>query len=625
MKDFKLHIILFVLLLSSFIGLAQDGSLSLSSSTNTVALGQQFRVTVQLEGGKVEAYKDPSFNGFRILGKSSSSGSGGMTLIVNGQPIFQGNGSASWTYTLVPIQMGQYSIGPAKVKQNGNWISSNTITINVGKSSGQNRQTTNKNNTNRNNNTSNNTNTGNDNDLFLRTEIDNKNPYLGEQIIVTYKLYTSIPVLQYVIEEASSLAGFWMENLLDSKKDPLQYTTTINGKEYAVAEIRKLALFPQHTGNLQLDAQKIKTLVQIQTASQNYNPFSDFFGDDPFFQQFFQMNETRNQERVLNSNPVNIVVKDLPSAAPTDFNGAVGHFKIKTKYDKKNSYSTNETITIQYIIEGSGNIPLIDELDIEFPKEFDTYEPEIRDEINKSANGISGKKVFEYIIIPRIKGKYKIPAFTFSYFDVNSNSYIQLKNEAIGINVNKGEDNAAAVSGASEVDYINEDIRFIKTNNLSLKKNKHLFYASPLYFGLLLFPLLLFIFLIIIWRKRIKDNANIVDYKRRKAKKTATKHLKQARKLLVSQEEETFYLEVSKALWGYLSHKFNIDVSELSIDNVREKMMAKKLQEQNINLFIKTLDDCEFARFAPGDSKDIMQTIYNKSIDVILAIEEEIS
>jgi BatD DUF11 like domain len=615
MRSFRLHIILFVLLLSWFTGFAQDGSLSLRSSANTVAVGQQFRVTVQLEGGKAQAYKDPAFNGFRIIGKSSSSGSGGMTLIVNGQPIVQGNGSASWTYTLIPVKEGNYTVGPAKVKVNGGWISSNTATINVGKSSGQNQQQTNA--------TSDNT--TNDDALFLRAEVDKKSVYIGEQIIVTYKLYTSIPVLQYVIDEAPSFVGFWMENLLDDKKDPVQYITNINGKDYAVAEVRKSALFPQQTGSLQLDVQKLKTLIQVKKQTQNNNPFSDIFGDDPFFQQIFQMNEIQNQERVLTSNPISVFVKELPSAAPTDFKGAVGSFKIKTKYDKKHSYSTNETITIQYIIEGSGNIALIDELGIEFPEEFDSYEPEIREEIRRSTKGISGEKVFEYIVIPRVKGKYKLAPFKFSYFDLNSNSYVELESDAIVLDVNKGEDNVATVSGAIEVDYINEDIRFIKTDNLSLSKDSGLFYASLLYFGLLVFPLLVFVILIFVWRKRIKDNANIVDYKRRKANKTAAKHLKQAKVLLVLQDEEAFYLEVSRALWGYLSNKFNMSVSDLSIDNVREEMIAKELQEENINLFIKTLDDCEFARFAPGESKDIMQVVYNKSVNVILAIEEEIS
>ncbi len=605
---------------------AQDAVLKLSSSSNTVAVGQSFRVTVELQGAQAEAYRDPDLSGFRIIGKSSSSGSGGMTIIVNGKPVMNNSGSASWTYTLVAMNTGKHSIGSAKAKVNGAWINSNTTTIDVRQGSATNNQPKYSNQQQQTQQQNTNLPKGEDNAIFLRAEVNNSNPYQGEQIILTYKLFTSIPVLQYVIQESPAFAGFWMENLLDNSREPKQYNTTVNGKNYTVAEIRKIALFPQRSGNLRIEPQKIKTLIQVQSQRQSYNPFADFFGDDPFFQQFFQGSGfgVENQERDLVSNAVNIKVKELPTPAPDNFNGAVGNFTIKSSYDKKKSYSTDDAISIKYSIEGSGNFALIDDIFIDFPKEFDVYEPEIQDEISKTAGGISGKRSFEYIVIPRVKGKYEIPAFSISYFDLNSKKFVELENEAIKLNVNKGPDNPKAVSSSGDIEYLNEDIRYINTKNLRLHQKSSSFYASGLYFLSFAIPLLVFLFLVFLWRKRIKERANIREYQRRRANKTAAKHLKEAKKLLLNKEETAFYMEISRALWGYLSHKFSIDASDLSFDNVKEVMKTHDISEESAEKFIHTLNDCEFARFAPGDKKDNMQAIYDASHSIILKIEEEI-
>ncbi|HDQ15776.1 MAG TPA: protein BatD [Bacteroidetes bacterium] len=620
------NILYISLLIISNVSFAQDANLKLSSSSNTVAVGQSFRVTVELEGAQAEAYRDPDFNGFRIIGKSSSSGSGGMTIIVNGKPVMNNSGSASWTYTLVAMNVGKYTIGNAKAKVKGSWINSNTATIDVRQGSGQNQQQyanqtqpTQQQNTN--------VPKGEDNALFLRAEVNKTNPYQGEQIILTYKLYTRIPVLQYVIQESPAFAGFWMENLLNNTKDPKQYNTTLNGTQYTVAEIRKIALFPQRSGNLSIEPQKIKTLVQVQSQRQSYNPFADFFGDDPFFQQFFQRSGfgVENQERDLVSNPINVTVRELPAPTPENFNGAVGSFSIETSIDKKSSYSTDDAISIKYSIKGSGNFALIDDIFIDFPKEFDVYEPEIRDEISKTAGGISGKRSFEYIVIPRVKGKYEIPGFSISYFDLDSKKYVNLENEAITLNVNKGSDNPKAVSSSGDIEYLNEDIRYINTKKLRLQQKDSSFYASGLYFLSFAIPLLVFLFLVILWRKRIKDRANIREYQRRKANKTAAKHLKEAKKLLQNKEETAFYMEISRALWGYLSHKFSIDASDLSLDNVKEVMKTHDISDESTERFIHTLNDCEFTRFAPGDKKDNMQAIFDASHNIILKIEEEIA
>ena len=315
----------------------------------------------------------------------------------------------------------------------------------------------------------------------------------------------------------------------------------------------------------------------------------------------------------------------MPSSdKPADYNGAVGNFTFRSEIDKS-KLKTNEPITLKYVVSGQGNIQLIDKMNIIFPPDFETYDPKITSDIKTSASGISGSQTFEYLMIPRKPGRFIIKPVTFSYFDLSKQKYIRITSPQYTIDVEKGVGDASTVtySGVNKEDiqYIGSDIRHIKNQPLNLRKTGVLFFNSILFYLWILLPLLIFIFLVVYWKKRTKRRADTLLMKNRKATKIARKRLKKANDFLKSGKQEEFYVEISQALWGYLSDKFGISLAELSMDSINEALVNKKVDENIISQFKETLDNTEFARFAPGDKSLMMEKIYNEALELILKIE----
>ncbi|HSN50396.1 MAG TPA: BatD family protein, partial [Bacteroidales bacterium] len=443
--------------------------------------------------------------------------------------------------------------------------------------------------------------------------------------IVTYKIFTKVPINQITINKLSSFQGFWSQNLIKENEKFNQYSQTINGEKYLVADIRKIALFPLKSGKLVIEPLDLECVAQIkrQTKSRTGDPFFDDFFNDSFFSDAYA-----TVEKSLKSNPLVINVRPLPTADKTaDFSGAVGDFTFTTELDKT-KVKTNDAITLKCIISGKGNLQLIDKLNITFPPDFETYDPKITSNITTSGAGVSGNQTFEYLIIPRRAGKFKINPISFTYYDLEKKRYITSKSPVYDIEVAKGEGDAgsAVYAGGSKEDiqYIGNDIRHIRKDVPHLKRIGSLFFGSVSFFLLLIIPLLLFLGMVIYWKKQERKRSDGMLMKNLKATKVARKRLKKASNFLRENKQEPFYDEIARALWGYISDKFGIPIAELSMDSVSDALIQRKLPRELADEFIETLNDTEYARFAPGEKSLIMEKIYQKALEIITKIEKEL-
>ncbi len=619
-KHFALIIVTIAFFAVPEISFAQKFTASASSSS--AGLNNSIRITYTLSDAQAESFQAPSFSGFNANGPYNSSSSN--ISFIGGKSVVQS--TQSWIYTIAPTKAGKFTIEPAKVKVNGKWISSNTLTIevaNTGTASGnqqqqqqtkQNQQTTSA--------------EASATDLFVKVFADKTNVMQGEQLTVTYKIYTRIPVSQYAIQKLPSFSGFWSYDLMKNKEQAVQYNETVNGQKYTVAEIRKVALFPQKSGKLTVDPLEVEALAHILVKKKANNPFGNFFNDpffnDPFFQNAFTSGY-QEVKKTLKSNALAINVTALPAGQPEDFCGLVGNLNMEATLDK-NEVKANDAVTLTVKISGKGNLNLIDNLNIEFPPDFEVYDPQITENIS-SGNEIAGSKTFSYLIIPRTQGTFKLNPITLSYYDKNKKSYTTLSSGEINLKVGKGDGSGGAYSSSTnkeDIKYIGSDIKFIENKDFEVFPGGYFFFGSAWYWFLLVLPVMLFIAFVILMRRYIKLQSNTALLKNMRATKVALKRLKQANIFMKSNERNNFYQELSRALWGYICDKFSIPLSELSLDTARETLANKNIEENIRTKFIEILDDCEFARFAPAEATKGMETLYNEAMDIISKTEREL-
>lgn len=601
---------------------AQDVQFTAQAKT-VVATGETFTLiyTLNAQGSN---FRGPNIQGMDMLSGPNTSTNSSIRMV---------NGSTSmsitytYTYLMQATREGTFTVPAATVTVNNRQVNSNSLSIKVIKnpnSSGVQSQ----------GNASPNRGaasqgggvTGTSNDVYVKAFASNTSPLQGEGIVITYKIFTKVPIAQINISKLSSFSGFWSQNLM-KENDKLQQTTqVIDGEQYVVADIRKIALFPLKSGRLVIDPLELACVAQVrrQGKTKTGDPFFDDFFNDSFFNS-----GVANVEKNLKSNPVVISVRPLPEEGkPADFSGAVGVFSLHAEVDKTR-LKTNEAVTLKCTISGKGNIQLIDKLNLTLPPDFETYDPKVTSDIQTTAAGISGNQIFEYLMIPRKPGKFTVKPLTFSYFDLDKKRYVSLTSPEFSLNVEKGTGEAGAVmtySGANKEDikYIGSDIRHIKDNEIILSPAGSRFFASVGFWLLLIIPLLLFLVFLILWRKLAARRSDTVLMKNLKATKIARKRLQKAEEFLKTGKQEDFYIAISQALWGYLSDKFSIPMSELSIESVHEALIFKNVNEAIITQFISTLNNTEFARFAPGEKTVNMERIYNEALEIISKIEREL-
>ncbi len=353
--------------------------------------------------------------------------------------------------------------------------------------------------------------------------------------------------------------------------------------------------------------------------------FDDFF-NDPFFRSSFDRYE--NVPASYNSNALNIHVKPLPAGAPGSFSGSVGQFSF-TALLSRDSIQANESLSLKITIKGNGNLALTNAPKIDFPPEIEVFEPKKNSSLSNNVRGTTGTLNFEYLLIPRNEGAYRIAPIEFSWFDPASGSYktatsdeftfVAKGHSSIG---NEGID--AQMSHGffrDEVKDINNDIRYLKTDPGTLHKKGRIIVRSA---WMLVYPIgiVLFIFLLILRKKSLERRSNVSYLRNRKANKIAIRRLVNAKKLM-NAEDDNFYDEVLKAFWGYFSDKLGINTSELSRDKIEEKLSLHNVPVDLIKELWALLDECEYSRYAPGPRSD-KKAIYLNAEKCLSAIEQSL-
>lgn len=599
-------------------GISAQNAVMNVRTRNTVSAGQTFQITFDVNA-HAQDFRTPSLKGLKLVG-GPNTGFSSSTSIINGKV----SQSVSNTFTILvqAEKEGTANVGAASCTVDGKTVTSKPFSVKVEKAdpnsnhqqqsqSGwgweqqqqrprQQQQQDPQPSQNIDNNT-----------LFARASISKNSLYQGEEAIIVYKIYTQVPLTQFQIDKLPRNKGFWSEDLSENMTQVKQYTETYNGRQYQVAEIRRGALYPQENGTLNIAPLKtdVVAIIQTQMQRQRTGTIFDFFIDDPFF------TPTRNQAVVksLTSNSIIVKVKPLPDA-PAGFAGGVGHFDIKAKTDLDQLHA-GDAFTYSVTVSGRGNLSLLEAPTIEFPKGMEVYEPRIIDNINKGDNGLSGSRTFEWIVTPQTQGEYDMPDFDYVYFDPVSGQYITKKCNKIHIKVDKPLHNSSA---KSDVKILNSDIHHIskqtKLNNINNHK------APVLFWILTILPALAAALIVIIARRQQDIVSDEASMRLQRATKLARKRLRNAERHLNDGDDERFYEEIYKALWGGIADKFNIQQSLLSSDTIRQHLSDKHVDETLQQDILATLADVDFARFAPGDSSTKKQNIYNKAMNTITQI-----
>ena len=606
----KLIIILMTLMAYSTQTFADKVSF-VASAPDVVVVGDQFRLSYTVTTQKVKDFRAPSIKGFDVLmGPSRSEQSS--TQIVNGS--VSSTSSITFTYILMANTAGEFTVPGASIVADGNQMISNSVKIKV-LPQDQNHNSSRRNNDNSSSiQPSSNASVSNQ-DLFITATASKTNVYEQEAFVLTYKIYTRESNLQLNNAKLPDFKGFHSQEIemtTNARWTPEHY----KGRNYYTTVYRQFVLFPQQSGKLFIEPAQFQ--MTVNKPVQSADPFDAFFNGG---------NNVIEIKKPITTPKIAINVNPLPAGKPTNFLGGVGEFNISSSINSK-ELKTNDAITIKLVISGTGNLKLISNPEIKFPDDFEVYDPKVDNQVRLTKEGLTGNKVIEYLAIPRHAGTYKIPGVSFSYFDIRSKSYKTLNTEDYVINVEKGAGNADQVianfTNKEDLKVLGEDIRYIKQNEVTFQPKGSFFYGSMSYWLFYIIPALAFILFFIIYRKQAAENANVAKMRTKKANKVAIKRMKLAGKLLSENKKDAFYDEVLKALWGYISDKLNIPVSRLSKDNIEEKLRNHGVSEELIKEFLNALNDCEFARFAPGDENQAMDKVDSSSIEVISKMENSI-
>lgn len=615
------------LLLSSAL-MAEDVSFRASAPSQVIA-GQPFQLTYTINC-RARDLRAPEFTGFDYLAGPYTSQSSS-TSFVNGKR--SSSFTLTYTYTLRALQDGTYTIGPATIHADGDDYTSNGVRITVlPPDEPQEQVTTSREQGTRNQErqqTSNEPAYTQDNasadNLFIRTIVSKTRVHEQEALTLAYKLYfAGVDVAQFTNNtRLPEFTGFLKQDFEQGEiQTELEH---YNGRNYQTAVLYRTLLYPQHSGDIKIDPASFEAVLRVATRAQVRSIFDDFFGS------------YTNVTKGLTAPGVTIHVDALPVGKPAGFSGGVGHFAMQSSISST-SLQANEAVTIKLVIQGSGNMKLVKTPDIDWPEGFETYDPKVTNNFKTSASGMSGTKTIEYLAIPRAGGDYIIPAVQFSYFDIQDNAYKTLMSDEYTLHIARGlnEDNNPAVVqnyvNKEDIKQLGTDIRFIHSlpvspvDTMMSAPSSH---SSLLIYGprsialFFLLPLFAAIVLFIIFRKRIRENADITRVKYKKANKIVQKRLKVAKKLLTGNQKEAFYEEIERAAWQYLSDRLSIPTADLSKDNIADLLRRKNVREDLIREVTDVLTTAEFARYAPSDGNKAMDELYDRTAELINQLENQ--
>ena len=570
-----------------------------------VSVGEQFRLTYTINTQDVDNFRAGNFpDAFEVLMGPSTSRQSSFQM-VNGHTT--SSSSITFTYIVCANKNGTFTIPPAQIRCDGKVVKSNSVKINVsgrqqaqrggggGGYDGEPQMRPSGSHI-------------SGSDLFIKVSANKQRVHEQEPILLTYKVYTLVQLTR-LDGKMPDLKGFHTQEVQLPQQKSFK-VETYNGRPYRTVTWSQYVMFPQMTGKLEIPSITFDGTVVMQ--NRDIDPFEAFFNGGSGYVEM---------KKKIKAPGITIQVDPLPNR-PADFSGGVGKFNISAQLTPA-SIKTNDAVTLRVIVSGVGNLKLIKEPVVVFPKDFDRYDAKVTDKTKLTANGVEGSMIYDFIAVPRNAGKYEIPPVKFVYYDTSTNKYATIESKGFTLNVAQGA-KGGGVSDftGQDVDLLNKDIRHIKTTPEELHGVNEFFFGSTSYWVTLALLAIAFISLFVIFRQRAIDNANIGKMRGKKANKVATKRLRVANKLMTAGRSSEFYDEVLRALWGYVGDKLNMPVESLSRDNISQRLSEREVSEANVNLFISALDECEFERYAPGDAKGNMNKTFNAAMTAIENIED---
>ena len=564
-----------------------------ADAPSAVVMGETFRVSYTINTHGARGFRVGDIADFDILSGPNQSSSSS-TSIING--VRTSTKTLTFTCILRPKREGTFTIPAATVTVDGKQMKSKELTVKVlppdqkgtqqgrGASASQPGQISNE-------------------DLFIVATVNKKKVYEQEAILLTYKIYTTVN-LTNVSGKMPDLKGFHTQEVEMPKGNREFELEHYNGRNYRTIVWSQYVLFPQQSGQLEIPSITFEGTVAQRV--QSYDPFEAFFNGGSSYV---------NVQKSIRTPKLTIDVSLLPSGKPVSYCGGVGSFNISSTISTT-ELKENEAVTLKLVISGTGNMKLIKNPEVKFPADFEVYDPKVDNKFTLKTSGLSGNKVIEYLAIPRHGGNYTIPAVEFSYFDVKSGAYKTLSTPEYTLNVAKGSgsSNSAPVGYVSkeELRLLGQDIRYINLGEAKYHAKGEYLYGTMGYWLWYIIPFGVFILIVVVYRKQAVENANMANVKTKKAGKVATRRLKVAKQKMRENDKAVFYDEVLKALWGYLSDKLSMPVSELSKDNIAAKLADCQVPGELIEECAALVGECEFARYAPSLAGSSSRGVYGK-------------
>ena len=575
-----------------------------------VGAAEAFRVEFALNAKPDDkSFVAPSFEGFNVLaGPSVSHGSS--VQIINGSMTKSYNYTIS--YVLQADSAGNRSIGVATIGVDGKNYSTQVTPIEV-RQSGEQASGSASQGTRQSQEQSLEQRAAGQlakDDLMLRLSVSRSKVYKGEAVRATLKLYSRVNVIGSEGAKLPSFDGFWSQQL-EAEQGP--FRETLNGKVYDAYNLGEYILYPQQSGKLTIESAKITIIAQMFV--RNNRPRNSFFDNS---------HDIYNLRREISSPAVTIEVKPFPAGAPASFTGAVGKYTMEAHLSTTD-VAANSAANIDLKISGTGNIGFVQEPKIALPATFELYDVKATEQVRTTAAGSSGFRRFEYPFIARAEGDYTIAPIEFTYFSPESGQYVTLSSESFSISVAPDKNSTASSStvttlvGKQDVRLLGSDIRFIKLTRPNLHTLTAPLVLSPLYFTIVVVMALLVVMLYFVIGKRIRDSHNTVLVKGRRANKVAVQRFRTAERYMREQNRHAFYEEMLRALWGYISDRFNIPVADLTKESIREELTRRGAAEQ-AKAITAIISQCEEAQYSPVDSAT-MNEIYGRGIDIVSKIE----
>ena len=579
---------------------AQDFRVQASVNANRIGMDDDLQLTVSIFGdslGRASAPTLPKLEGFRIGGSSQSTS----IQWINGRM----SATRAITYRLVPVAEGKHIIDRVSVTYQGTQYLTEPIEVEVvagsvrpqgGRRSDpfdafnpprQRRRAKVA------------------GEVYVEAALSRPSTYVGEQVILIYRLYTQLPIMGLEVDQQPKLTGFWVEEV-KMPKEPEWKETTVKGKTYYVFEIKKSILFPTKVGTATIEPATFSMAIRGSS--------------DPFDSFFFRTADTIRRT----TKPVSLEVKPLPSAGkPRDFSGAVGKFDLALEMDK-DAIAAGEPLTVDVVVKGKGNLKTVEVPDLPTPDSFRTYDPKTEEKFSAGGSGFGGEKRWEFVLVPSAPGKYKLGPLSLSYFDPAKKSYVTAKAGPLTLNVG----GATAIAGApiaaprSEVKLLRRDVRYLKPAPKELGVARAPFYRSGLFYATLALPMLWSLGLVAYRLKRESEASQVGLWRRRRARKEAHGRLKQAAKK-AHHEAKDFYEVTAAALYRYVADKTEVSHSGLTTQQIESMLAERQVPESARAEFLKTIEACEFARFTPGDrTRQEMEELLGRAEQAIVSLDK---